>query len=1088
MNSHPPLEPWTDPADEARVVAWVLGEASEFEQAEVERLLADNPELAAFARRIQAVHGLLGAAHLPEPATDEWRLAPGRREKIAALIGVPSADRSDPQIVPGPGGGEWRRWRVPLSLIAACLILGLVAVGLVLTNTAGFNDSLKITATEARESARMGSMRMVPLKPDLPAELAVGTPKDIAGAFKRMQAQQQAHASAGEKQAHRDSEATPKEFDGVVDQGTPAAAPPAPAGGAVAMAEPLVTGPAPVAQPASGLVAKAEGLSLEAGRPGEDRYGDVSGRRGDTQTYAVGTTVTAGGLIADAREVNRSRSGTHDWNRPAAGRSGGLGGQGKGEGRGLGPGRGGGAGAAPLPPTEPTARYAYDDDGRIAYVAERYKRYKAAGPEVTAGVRSGDFAVTRNSIDAILEGRPQEQAEAEGAERSAAEEPQAQSGIVREAVPPAPAAPAPTVAADGKSDLSRLANGPFPVTSAPPTGFAAGADGSVAAAVLGDVPVVGKLFAGKEEEKKEAAAADGDEVADASPRAAAGYSLSALDKDGKDSGAAKLGEVTRDIVRQSKLPEVADKLEVTATEARPVVANGTVRDESAKAKADQTDAARVAVETKLVEVGRKNGEEQGLGSFGLAFPPDAPAAPDTQIGGKARKPAAAVLASLESGDAASDPVSTFSLHVSDASFKLGAFSLLERGQLPDPAGVRTEDYVNAFDYGDPPPAAGEAVSCALDQAVHPFVPGRNLVRIGLRTAASGRASTQPLRLTVLLDNSGSMERPDRAAAVQSALAQLAALLKPGDQVTLVGFARTPRLLADRLPGDRAKELAQLARQAPPAGGTNIEAALDLGALSALRQFSPQGVNRIVLVTDGAANLGNIEPEKLAARIEALRQQKIAFDACGVGTDGLDDAMLEALARKGDGRYFILARAQDADAAFARELAGAFRPAARNVKVQVRFNPDRVGKFHLYGFEKHVLKEEDFRDDKVDAAEMAAAEEGNALYQIELRADGRGEIGDVAVRFEDVAAGRIVERHWTIPFDPSAARLGRANPSLQLAATAGLLAERLKGSTLGGLVQLDDLAPVVTSLRQRFPANPKVAQLVDMVRKTADLTR
>ena len=1067
MDSHPSLEPWTDPADEARVVAWVLGEASEFEQAEVERLLADNPELAAFARRIQAVHGLLGAAHEKEPEGDEWKLAPERRTKIEDIIGTTApATIGGGAPLPGPGGGRGSRWRLPVALVAACLVLALVVGGVMTARNKPLFRMARIAGIEAKPSPADG----------LPGSAGVAKRRLAGGDETRANL-----ALAGEKQAYWDSEATPKEYEGFVNHGAPVVdAPSAPAGGVVATAEPPVTGPAPAAKPASASVATAEVLSLDSARLAEDRYGDVSGRRGDTQTYAGGTTVTAGGLIADAREVNKSGSGTHASNRPAAGRSGGLGGQGKGEGWGFG--GGGGAGAPPPPAAEPAAGYAYDDAG-TASVAARQKA------EVTSGVRSGDFAVTRNAIDAILNGRPQQQAEAETARRSAAEEPQAQSGIVREAVPPATAAPAPTVAADEKSNLSSLANESFPVTPATPTGFAADTDGSVAAAVFGDVPVVGKLFAGKEEEKKERAVADGDGVADASPRAAAGYSRSALGKSGRDSDAAKPYELTREIARQAKSQELADRLEVTATEDRLVVVNGAVADESFKAKIDQTDAARVAVETKYAEVRQKNGEEPGFGWFGLAFQQDGQAALREQMGSKARKQAAAaVLASLESGDAASDPVSTFSLHVSDSSFKLGAFSLLERGQLPDPAGVRTEDYVNAFDYGDPPPPAGEAVSCALDQAVHPFVPGRNLVRIGLRTAATGRASTQPLRLTVLLDNSGSMERPDRAAAVQSGLAQLASLLKPGDQVTLIGFSRTPRLLADRLPGDRAKELPQLARQAPPAGGTNIEAALDLGAQAALRQFSPQGVNRVVLVTDGAANLGNIEPEKLAARIEALRQQKVAFDACGVGTDGLDDAMLEALARKGDGRYFILGRAEDADAAFARELAGAFRPAARNVKVQVRFNPDRVGKFHLLGFEKHVLKEEDFRDDKVDAAEMAAAEEGNALYQVELRADGQGEIGDVAVRFEDVAAGRIVERHWTIPFDPSAARLERANPSMQLAATAGLLAERLKGSTLGGLVQLDDLTPVVTSLRQHFPANPKAAQLVDMVRKTADLMR
>ena len=1076
MDSHPPLEPWTDPADEARVVAWVLGEASEFEQAEIERLLADNPELAAFARRIQAVHGLLGAAHENESEGDQWKLAPERRAKIEGIIGAPAPAVAGGSVpLPGPGGGRGFRWGLPVSLLAACLVLALVVGAVMNARNKAWVSSARIAETEVDRSPAGG----------VPASGGAAFGLETSGEKRRANV-----ALAGDKTAYWDSETGAKEFDGFGNNGAPVEAPSAPAGAAAVASAPVPAArPAPAAGPAAASVAAAKGLSLDGSRLAADRDGDAAGRRGDAQTYAGRTTVTAGGLAADAGELNKSGSGTLALNGPAAGRSGGRGGQGKGQGWGFG--GGGAAPATPPPATEPTARYAYAG-GETAGVAGRDKD---SGAAVVGGVRSGDFAITRSSVDAILNGRPQTQEEAEGAERSAAEKPQVHAGIAREAVPPVTTTPARP--GQEESRLSSLANGVFPVTPATPTEFKEDGNGTVAqlgkgkapsVSVLGDVPVVGMLFDDKEHAKKETAAPASGPVTAAGPGAAADVYKSTLTRNGKDSDAAKPGEVTRGIALQEKLGQADDKLDVAAPGDRPLAVTGTVRDESVKAKFGVSDAAGVALETKSAEVRQKNEEELGLGWFEDRGD-QAVDGGKVAMGGKARKrAAAAVLASLESGDAASDPVSTFSLHVSDSSFKLGAFSLLERGQLPDPAGVRTEDYVNAFDYGDPPPAAGEAVSCGLEQAVHPFVPGRNLVRIGLRTAATGRASTQPLRLTVLLDNSGSMERPDRAAAVQSALAQLAALLKPDDQVTLIGFARTPRLLADRLPGDRAKELPQLARQAPPAGGTNIEAALDLGAQSALRQFSPQGVNRVVLVTDGAANLGNIEPEKLAARIEALRQQKIAFDACGVGADGLDDAMLEALARKGDGRHLVLGRAQDADAAFARELAGAFRPAARNVKVQVRFNPDRVGKFHLLGFEKHVLKEEDFRDDKVDAAEMAAAEEGNALYQVELRADGQGEIGDVAVRFEDVAAGRIVERHWTIPFDPSAAPIERANPSMQLAATAGLLAERLKGSPIGGLVQLDDLAPVLASLRQHFPASPKAAQLVDMVRKTADLTR
>jgi hypothetical protein len=214
-------------------------------------------------------------------------------------------------------------------------------------------------------------------------------------------------------------------------------------------------------------------------------------------------------------------------------------------------------------------------------------------------------------------------------------------------------------------------------------------------------------------------------------------------------------------------------------------------------------------------------------------------------------------------------------------------------------------------------------------------------------------------------------------------------------------------------------------------------------------------------------------------IEILRQQGVAFDACGVGTDGLDDAILEALTRKGDGRYYVLDKPEDADAGFARQLAGAFRPAAENVKVQVRFNPARVGSYRLIGFEQHRLREEDFRNDKVDAAELAADEAAVALYQVEVLPQGEGELGDVFVRFRDAATGKMIERSWTMLDDPHARTFDRATPTLQLAGTAALIAEKLRGGAMANGIDLAQLAPVVNGLRGQYANDARVQELIAM---------
>ena len=443
----------------------------------------------------------------------------------------------------------------------------------------------------------------------------------------------------------------------------------------------------------------------------------------------------------------------------------------------------------------------------------------------------------------------------------------------------------------------------------------------------------------------------------------------------------------------------------------------------------------------------------------------------------AKKPAAPPPTADELS-AAQEPVSTFSLHVSDASFKL-ALAALNSGSLPEPGSIRPEEFYNAFDYGDPAPAAGEPVSCRVEQAAHPFAQQRNLVRLAVRVPATGRGAGTPLRLTVLLDTSGSMERPDRRAAVRAALATLVGLLGPNDRLTLVGFARQPRLLAEAFDGNHASQALGLLDRTPAEGGTNLEEALKLGGELARRHFAATAQNRIVLLTDGAANLGDADPERLAAAIESLRSQRIAFDACGVGLEGIDDDMLEALTRKGDGRYYVLNSPEAADAGFARQLAGAFRPAAENVKLQVRFNPARVGRYRLVGFEKHRLREEDFRNDAVDAAEISSEEAAVAVYEIEALPQGEGELGEVFVRFRDPSTRTMVERSWTLPYEPRAIAFDRASPSLQLAGTAAALAVKLRGGPAGDRVDLDALAPVVNALRSRRPDDQRLQDLATL---------
>ncbi len=427
--------------------------------------------------------------------------------------------------------------------------------------------------------------------------------------------------------------------------------------------------------------------------------------------------------------------------------------------------------------------------------------------------------------------------------------------------------------------------------------------------------------------------------------------------------------------------------------------------------------------------------------------------------------------------AAETPYSTFSLNISDASFQL-AKAALAKGERPDPASIKPEQFYNAVDYGDPAPASNEPVAATIEQSAHPVIPGRNLVRVALRTGSVGRSAVQPLRLTLLVDQSGSMVREDRRASMEHALAQLGVLLTKNDLVTVIGFSRTPHLLAEGKAADETLKLAELINQTASEGGTNLEEALKLGGQLAERYQLAGAQNRIVLFTDGAANLGDANPARLAEQVKAFRQNGLAFDIAGIGADGLNDRLLSELARNGNGRYYVVG--DEKNDSFARQLAGAFRPAAENVKVQVNFNPQRVGKYKLIGFEKDRLKTEDFRNDAVDAAELAAEEAGVAIYHVEPLVDGTGEIGEVSVRFRDAASKEMVERSWTIPYESQATAFDRATPSMQLAGLSLLAAEKLKGGPLADAIDFKQLSGSSAFVKQFYGNSPRVSEMLRVV--------
>ena len=245
--------------------------------------------------------------------------------------------------------------------------------------------------------------------------------------------------------------------------------------------------------------------------------------------------------------------------------------------------------------------------------------------------------------------------------------------------------------------------------------------------------------------------------------------------------------------------------------------------------------------------------------------------------------------------------STFAMNVSDVSYKLAAASL-QMGVMPEAASIRSEEFINAFDYRDPEAAPDAPIAFTSERAQNPFEQNRDFLRFSIKTAAGGRQSGRPLNLVLLLDNSGSMERADRVAIIREALRVLATQLSAHDTVSIVTFSRTARLWLDGVPGDKAQAAFDEVSGLTPQGGTNLEEAMRLAYETARRHYLTNGMNRVVLLTDGAANLGTVDTKVLTQKVEGIASRASRSIASASSPNISNDELLEQLTSHSDGRY------------------------------------------------------------------------------------------------------------------------------------------------------------------------------------------
>jgi Ca-activated chloride channel family protein len=326
------------------------------------------------------------------------------------------------------------------------------------------------------------------------------------------------------------------------------------------------------------------------------------------------------------------------------------------------------------------------------------------------------------------------------------------------------------------------------------------------------------------------------------------------------------------------------------------------------------------------------------------------------------------------------PLSTFSADVDTASYA-NIRRFLNDGRLPPADAVRIEELINYFKYDYATPRNGAPVAITTELAPAPWNPQHKLALIGLRSTPIKEEQTPPRNLTFLLDVSGSMMPENRLPLVKTAMRMLVDTLRPEDRVAIVVYASGTGVVLRPTGGDRKAVINAAIAELRAGGSTNGAGGIELAYELASESFARGGINRVILATDGDFNVGVTSHDALMRMIEAKRERGIFLSVLGVGDNNLKDSTMEMLADKGNGNYSYLDSLQEARRVLIAEAGSTLVTVAKDVKLQVEFNPRFVAAYRLVGYENRMLRKEDFNNDRKDAGEMGAGHTVTALYEI-----------------------------------------------------------------------------------------------------------
>jgi Ca-activated chloride channel family protein len=524
-------------------------------------------------------------------------------------------------------------------------------------------------------------------------------------------------------------------------------------------------------------------------------------------------------------------------------------------------------------------------------------------------------------------------------------------------------------------------------------------------------------------------------------------------------------------------------------EARAVAGKKNEIETKMKTSAIQS-AVTVSAETRLVEGGVPAGVAGGV----LAAAPGRPTVMPPSTGGT-HEPNDAPYGDVffkEYGtnpfiDTDDDRLSTFGLDVDTGSYTV-ARRYINDGNLPPREAIRVEEFVNAFSYGDRPPARGD-FAIRAEAAPTPFMKGDlyRVVRFNVRGRIVDAKDRKPAVLTFVVDVSGSMNLENRLELVKRALGLLLDQLKSSDQVGLVVYGSYAQKILD--PTSDKEAIRHAIERLSPGGSTNAEDGLRTGYEMAAQFRRRDAINRVILCSDGVANVGRTGPDSILRVIERqAKENDIELTTVGFGMGNYNDVLMEQLANRGDGRYAYVDTIEEARRIFVEELSGTLQTIATDAKAQLEFEPSVVSRWRLLGYENRDVADERFRDDTVDAGEIGAGHSVTALYEIKLKDDAprRGTAATLRLRYRSKETGRVVELEHDLRLSDFADSWNSAPRGLKLASLVAEFAELLKGNYWAREGNVADVLSRARRIAAELPGDRRANEFVTVVERVAGI--